>query len=29
MHNDYDDLLENPPMLQITQYPHQKLLKIA
>ena len=27
--NDYDDLLENPPMLQITQYPHQKLLKIA
>ena len=27
--NDYNDLLENPPMLQITQYPHQKMLEIA
>ena len=27
--NDYNDLLEDPPMLQITQYPHQKMLEIA
>lgn len=27
--NDYNDLLETPPMLQITQYPHQKMLEIA
>ena len=27
--NDYNNLLENPPMLQITQYPHQKMLEIA
>ena len=27
--NDYNDLLENQPMLQITQYPHQKMLEIA
>lgn len=27
--NDYNDLLEDPPLLQITQYPHQKMLEIA
>lgn len=27
--NDYNNLLKNPPMLQITQYPHQKMLEIA